>query len=135
MIDGTLSDADALKDILQEIGDASTTLLIVIDSFDECSLEDRNIILRVLRISSSSRSLVLKIFLSSRQDAGIELGRVFNSNHYRTMDCAENHVNIETNIKTALEEKTYTGELTVGDPSLLTTVHDALTQGAHGMSV
>ena len=69
------------------------------DNFDKCSIEDRNIILRVLRISSSSRSSVLKVFLSSRQDAGIELGRVFNSNHYRAMDCAENHVNIGTYIK------------------------------------
>ena len=133
LVGGTVTDADALKDIIQEILEASKTLFIVIDGFDECSLEDRKIILQVLKRLSSSSSWVLKIFLSSRQDVGIELARVFGRHYHRAMECAENYANIGTYIKTALEEKVSTGELTVGDPNLLAIIRDALTEGAHGM--
>ena len=135
LIAGTLPEAEALKNILQEIADTSGTYFIVIDGLDECSLEERQNILKILKKIALSSSSVLKIFLSSRQDVGMELERIFGSYYHRTMDCKENCADIGMYVENAIEERTSTGQLAVGDPNLLVAIRNALVDGAHGMSV
>ncbi len=135
LIKGTLSEVDALKDLLQENLGAPGTHFIVIDGFDECSLEDRDTILDVFRRITASSSSVLKIFLSSRQDVRMNIERTFMSCYHRTMSCTELYADIATYIELAIEEKISSRQLSVGDPNLLPVIHHALTEGAHGMSV
>lgn len=135
LIEGTLSDVDALKGVLQESLGAPGIHFIVIDGFDECSLQDRDMILEVFKRITETSSSVLKIILSSRQDVVIEIKQVFDSYYHKTMGCAELHTDIATYIEVALEEKISSRQLVVGDPNLLAVIHHALTKGAHGMSV
>lgn len=133
LIEGTLSDVDALKDLLQESLGTLGTHFIVIDGFDECSVQDRNMILGVLNRITQTSSSVLKMFLSSRQDVATNIEQIFDSYYYKQIDCAELHADIATYIEVALEEKIFCRQLVVGDPNLLAVIHRALTEGAHGM--
>jgi len=135
LVEGTLPEAEALKDLLQEIVEISGTDFIVIDGFNECSLEECQKILKVLKKIALSSPSMLKIFISSRQEVGMELEQIFGSYYHRTADCRENYADIGRYIETALEEKASTGQLVVVDPKLLVTIHNALVEGAHGMSV
>lgn len=135
LIEGTPTDVDVLKDILQESLSAPGTHFIVIDGFDECSLQDLDTILEAFQWITASRSSVLKIFLSSRQDVRMNIARKFISYYHRIMSCTELDADIATYIEVAIEEKISSRQLSVGDPNLLPVIYHALTEGAHGMSV
>lgn len=126
--------SDELGLLLETAINASQKHFIVIDGFDECSLEDQRLILSVLKATSSSQSNI-KIFISGRHDTGREIEKAFASHYSRSMNCQEVHKDIEVYIKTTIEERRSMGDLVVGDAQLLHDIEEALIGGARGMLV
>ena len=108
---------------------------IVIDGLDECSKNDRDEILAVLRaVSLLSQSI--KIFLASRDDIGKEVHKTFGSSClHQTMSCPEVRNDIASYVKDVIAERLEQGKLTVGSSTLCTDIENALIKGACGMSV
>ncbi len=126
-------DPDELEPLFRSVSNMLRRHYIVLDGFDECAKVDRETILKVLqRVSSSSQSSI-KIFVASRDDAGIEIRKVFKSFRYQETSCQGAQADIAFYIEKILNEKIEQEELVTNDPELVADIQDALVQGAQGM--
>ena len=83
----------------------------------------------------SDHSFVNKLFLSSRQEIGIEMDKVFLPFHQRIMTRTEVHADIANYIRLSVKDKLANEALHVCDSNLVTEIVDVLVEGANGMSV
>ena len=118
---------------MKRLSEKSLIQIIVIDGFDECPKPERDTILEGLKGLMFSTGLSTKAFLSSRQEIGRELDKKFIPCCQRTMSCPEVHADIADYIRLSIADKLARGELSVGDPNLVSEIIDVLTKGAHGM--
>lgn len=132
---GILSDTDELYPLFKLTSNSARMHFIVIDGFDECAKVDRDAVLAILRKVMLSSQSSLKIFLASREDIGKEIPKVFQSCQHQTMIRQEVDQDIATYVEGVLEKKVEQGDLTVGNPTLILDIRDALVQGARGMLV
>ncbi|KAH0537546.1 hypothetical protein FGG08_005681, partial [Glutinoglossum americanum] len=128
-------DLDDLEALFVDQIAASESHFIVIDGVDECAKAERNVLFTALSklVGCSLRSL--KIFVASRPQVGLEIGRFFKFRHHVSMSSPEAYTDITKYIKSDLEAKRKSGDLKVGNSELIAEIEDALVSGAQGMSV
>lgn len=135
LFSGFLPDVEELNPLFTAVSNLSQMHYVVIDGFDACPKVDRDAVLAALHhISTSSQSSV-KIYLSSREDIRKDILKVFKNCHHQTMSRREVDADIASYVEGVMQMKVEQGELTVGDPNLISEVRDALIQGADGMLV
>lgn len=105
---------------------------ILIDGLDECDVNDRKKLLKMLSELVSSGSNI-RLFLSSRVSLQDEVKKRFTAIERLTLDYEATSEDIGTYIKEFLDEKLKDGDLVVGDPKLVSSIKTALTEGAQGM--
>ena len=132
----SLPDIEELKALFKiVVAGISQPHYIIIDGLDECSKNDQDEILAVLRaVSLSSR--YIKLFLASRDDIRKAVDKAFESSYlHQTMSCPEVRDDIASYVKDVIAERLEQGKLIVGNSTLCTDIENALIKGACGMSV
>lgn len=122
-----------LGDILEQVIEPLTTTLVVVDGLDECSKQERNLLLKTLQKLTCSDHGKIKIFIASRSNIEREIKGYFVYQFQMSMNSAEVRSDIDTYIDDALEDKLNDGELQIGNTSLLSDISKALKEGAQGM--
>ena len=132
-LEGDSPDVDEWFLIMERLSERSLLHIIIIDGLDECPKSERDFILKGLKGLLLSTRLSVKVFFSSRQEIGRELDKSFAPYHQKTMSCQEVYADIANYIKFSVADKLAIGELSVGDPKLISEIEDALIDGARGM--
>ena len=106
------------------------SLFVVVDGIDECTESETVLLLDNLKRMLAS-NLQYRIFCSSRPDL---LNRI-SASYQPEVKISMPEVNIEITeyIEVELERRLESGQLCLGDPSLILSIQDALLQGAQGM--
>lgn len=129
----TFPDTEDLEEIFEDIAKTSKSVTLIIDGFDECPQADRKIVLEILGRLTSSNSGSVKVFISSREDVIRDIGRSFSNCHELDMGCTEAREDITKYVREVVEEKLESGELLVGDLTLVDDIKEALIEGSNGM--
>jgi ankyrin repeat domain-containing protein 50 len=131
--DNGLPDSDDLQAFFVNQITATKSCFIVVDGIDECAAAERNVLFTALRQVVQHSPRHFKIFIASRPQVGLEVGRFFKSYYHKSMDSPEVHADIARYIKMVLGEKRDNGDLQVGNPELVVEIEDTLVNSAHGM--
>lgn len=103
----------------------------VIDGIDECRIEERSKLLKLLKELAESNDIMVKIFVASRDEIDImqqlEQYPSIRISEANTMD------DISLFIRESIESKAMTQDIVVRDPKLLDDITNALLDGACGM--
>lgn len=113
-------------------------LRIVIDGFDEMAIHERSIVLQALRALWTAAETHVGVFLSSREDAGYEMRKIFSPPQTilsKRMSCKEASEDIATYTHFSLQERLNGGDISFTDNDLIKDVEEALINGANGMYV
>ena len=117
---------------LKVVSEASEDQIIVIDGFDEMACDQRSVVLAVLRHLSVSQNSRIKIFISSRHDAGKEIELAAPKLLSRSLSGQYVHKDVSTYIKLALIEKAERGSLSIGDNAILRIIEEMLIEKCNG---
>ena len=127
------SDAKDFEPLLHDVVATFRTTVFVIDEFNECSKDDRIVILKTLYHLVSSSQSIIKIFLSSYKDIIGDIDRVLSSCQQVAMDCKEAHADILTYVNDMIEVKLKDSDLEIENIQLKQDILNALIRGANGM--
>ncbi|EUC46760.1 hypothetical protein COCMIDRAFT_35627 [Bipolaris oryzae ATCC 44560] len=105
---------------------------LVIDGLDECNLAQNEILVQAVR--KIQDTLKVYVCASIREEADISLQSITRELHrIRVISLPDDNPDIETFIETELERCLIQGTMTIGDPTLILEIQDALLLGSQGM--
>jgi hypothetical protein len=133
LVQNSRPDVEDLQPIVEKIVDASNSLTLIIDGFDECTQVDRKAILDVLKSVLERDGSSARVLISSREGLIDELGGAFKTCYELNMKCDEAYDDISSYIEASVDEKLENGELLVGNPALAEDIKTALVKHAKGM--
>ncbi|KAL2052979.1 hypothetical protein ABVK25_006616 [Lepraria finkii] len=129
-----LTDLDELRSLFRDVFDASqTTKHILIDGFDKVPRNEREMVFSTLATIDSFSQATVKGFLSSRHDIRNEVDMAFTNYWKRTTSRPKLYGDIATYVDVGIDGKVFEGELTVGNPNLLSETKNVLSDGTYGM--
>lgn len=111
----------------------STTQFIIIDAFDECTLEERRLLLKPLQRIITSSNQEIKLFLSGRDGYGWRKKSAFRTVRYASTNSSESDSDLRLLVKKKLCELVEEEHLIVGDREILHDIEDHLLSKAQGM--
>ena len=124
-------DTDQILDYLQELLPSNShNYFIIIDGLDECEQNETRLVLQSLQQLLMSK-YVFRVYCSSRPD-------VFHWTHAIlepkwNISMSQTITDIEEFIEDTLEAHLESGILSIGDPTIILAIRDALLKKAHGM--
>ena len=125
-------DSESILEVIERFLPTHFKAYFILDGLDECENCDRDAILEHLQQLRGTISL--RLCVSSRIEAdrisSLGLGKITEN---ATIVIPDDNPDIEGFIRAELEGCIETGKLTIGDPSLILEIEDALVQGAQGM--
>ena len=124
-------DTDQITDYLEEL--LPSTLykyFIIIDGLDECKEKEARLVLRFLTRLLKSRH-VFRVYCSSRPDIVRWTHSLLEPKW--NVSLSQTSTDIEEYVEDTLEKHLESGSLSVGDPTIIFTIRDALLENAHGM--
>ncbi|KAK2752456.1 hypothetical protein FQN54_008118 [Arachnomyces sp. PD_36] len=127
------SDTKLLGELLHHIFTVSPQQCVVIDAIDECSKEERRMLLDTFQGILSLPQAKSKLFLIGGLHLDIELNRVLKIDYHLSMSASGIDGDIRAYIESVLAENISSGDLVVGDPNLVNDIQDALVKEAKGM--
>ena len=127
---GTIDTDQVLDYIERLVPSNSHEYFIVIDGLDECEEKESRFLLRCLKQLLISKT-TLRVYCSSRPDvfrwASALIGPQWN------VFMSQTSSDIEEYIEDTLNQRLESGNLSIGDPTIILTIQDALSENAHGM--
>ncbi|KAH7311613.1 hypothetical protein B0I35DRAFT_514361 [Stachybotrys elegans] len=120
--------------LLQEQAKLFRSLYMILDGVDECDQTDRSEIWAALN-SIIELYPCLKIFVAGRESLSQELRRYFPNLQRISMGNAKAGNDVDIIIKSELFRRVQSGQLSLGDPSLLDHVQGILSKHADGMII
>ncbi|KAK7756616.1 hypothetical protein SLS62_001453 [Diatrype stigma] len=110
----------------------SQKLFLILDGIDECSPEDREEIKEFLIYLQGFMSI--KLCISHRQTAGSKSYGGMNSwKDSRILEIPDENPDIDQYIQAWLESSLESGQLSIGDPTVVLEIQQTLEAGAHGI--
>ncbi|MCJ1393145.1 hypothetical protein MMC18_006017 [Xylographa bjoerkii] len=106
---------------------------LILDGLDECEKDDFMQLTKYLKEIISSPYHVVKLFCSSRTDYLPPSLSNFEHVLHVSMSSGKANMEIARLIELRLEQCLVEGDLRLGNPTIITDIQDALTQGAQGM--
>lgn len=133
LFENSQPDAQELQPLFDHVASLSKTHIFVIDAMDECEEVDRQILLSALTKVMRVPQARVKVFITSRETMNKDIYKHFESFHSRTMSGEKVHIDVQTYIKATVQEKLNSGDLVVGQKSLIPRIEQALVKNAQGM--
>ncbi|MCJ1463915.1 hypothetical protein MMC07_002524 [Pseudocyphellaria aurata] len=125
-------DTDQILDCLQNLLPSnSRKYFVVIDGLDECEEKERHLLLQCLKQLLMIPKRVFQIYCSSRPDVS-RWARTFLEPQWN-ISMPQTSVDIEEYVEDTLEDQLESATLSIGEPTLILTIKDALLENAHGM--
>jgi Cdc6-like AAA superfamily ATPase len=127
-------DCDMMLEILQTLLSHNEKYYILIDGLDECPQGEIDTIVGLLQ--NLQRALSTLICISYREEARSpveKLSKGFVRLH--TLKAPEMNPDIEAYIDAELQERLQSDKLSIGDPTIVLSIREALLKGAQGMFV
>ncbi|GAB1218113.1 hypothetical protein ATERTT37_007364 [Aspergillus terreus] len=127
-------DCDKMLEILQTLLSHNEKYYILVDGLDECPQSEIETIIELLQ--NLQRVLSTLICISYREEARSpveELSKEFAQ--IQTLKAPEINPDIEAYIDAELQGRLQSDELTIGDPTVVLSIQEALLKGAQGMLV
>ncbi|KAJ8116854.1 hypothetical protein OPT61_g1813 [Boeremia exigua] len=128
----TMGDTEEILEVLLQGFLSDAKAYFVLDGLDECNSKEKETVVQALRkIQEKRRILVCSSF---REEPNNSLQLITDQLFNTRLVCipAENPA-IEAFIRTELERCLHQEYLTIGDPTLVLDIHDALLKGSQGM--
>ena len=122
-----------LSTILQTVLAPDVVNFVVFDAIDECTKDNRDLLLTVLARIIDSSTTTLRVFLATRNAAETQIKRHFKSFIHISMKSAQAQIDMKDYVQEILLEKVKNGELVIGNQGLITTIRDTLVNGTQGM--
>ncbi|RYP71282.1 hypothetical protein DL769_004719 [Monosporascus sp. CRB-8-3] len=134
LIDETASvlDFEGIVMVLQRALPLDFKAYFVLDGLDECDELQRRILIQQLRKLQDEFALLICVSFRLEADNALRLGSEQFAKH-STIAVPEDNPDIVTFISAELERCIKSGKLTIGNPTLILEIEDALLQGAQGM--
>jgi ankyrin repeat protein len=127
-----LGDIEDLLELLIQGFTSRQKIYLVIDGLDECNFEEKEEVVQAIR--KIQDAFEVRVCASFREEANNGLQSVTKQLlDTRIISLAENNSDIEAFIETELERRLDQGLMTIGDPTLILDIQDALLEGSHGM--
>ena len=124
-------DTDQIVDFIQKLLPShSHGYFIIIDGLDECEEKELRLLLQCLKQLLMSKT-ALRVYCSSRPDVSRWAHTILEPQ--RNVSMSQNNPDMVEYIEGALEQRIESGNLFVGDPSIILSIRDALVENAHGM--
>ena len=124
-------DTDQILDYIQKVLPSNShEYFIIIDGLDECEEKESRLLLQCLKQLLLSKT-ALRVYCSSRPDVFRWATAVLEPQWNIFM--SETSSNIEEYIENTLEQCLGSGNLSIGDPTIILTIRDALLENVHGM--
>ena len=127
---GTIDTYQVLDYIQRFLPSNSHDYFIVIDGLDECEEKESRLLLQCLKQLLMSKT-ALRVYCSSRPDIFRWATALLEPQWNVFMP--EINSDIEEYIEDTLERRLESGKLSIGDPTIILTIRDALLENAHGM--
>ena len=125
-----LDEGQMLKQLKRLLPVHQQRYFIVLDGLDECSLSELRKTARFLKGLMEGQHEI-HLFCSSRQGLYRDIARVLEPQYH--VSCTGSNPEITQYIGDALAELLESGELSLGNPTLILTIRDALVNGNQGM--
>lgn len=105
---------------------------LVLDGLDECNLEEKKVLIQAVRKIQDRLQVLLCASFREEPNNGLQLitGRLLNA---RVVSLPDDNPDIEAFIEADLERCLAQRLLTIGDPTLILEIQDALLKGSQGM--
>lgn len=126
-------DVDGVFEFLMSILDARYTYFVILDGLDECESRELTPVSQALHSLCQKSGLCVKVFCTGRPELKEQLFRTFEPSFKITLQGKEVRKDIETYVRTNLEQRLADGKLILGDPTLIFRIADVLETGARGM--
>ncbi|XP_014559818.1 hypothetical protein COCVIDRAFT_35102 [Bipolaris victoriae FI3] len=124
-----------IEELLESLFQGFTSeqkVYLVIDGLDECNVAQKEILIHAIR--KIQDTLKVRICASIREEADNSLQSITRQiRAVRVVSLPDDNPDIETFIETELEHRLIQGIMTVGDPTLILEIQDALLKGSQGM--
>ncbi|RYP45799.1 hypothetical protein DL768_007918 [Monosporascus sp. mg162] len=125
-------DFEGILEVLQHALPPDFKAYFVLDGLDECDDLQRRILIQQLRKLQDKFALLICVSFRLEADNALRLGSEQFAKH-STIAIPEDNPDIGGFISAELERCIKSGKLTIGDPTLILGIEDALLQGAQGM--
>jgi hypothetical protein len=125
-------DPEDLRPLYKNAMASHKTHYIIIDAIDECAPAERTEVLQVLQELLALPSMVVKVFVVSRDGMRKEVEGIFKSYYHQSTNCREVAIDIATFIEDEVQDKINKPTI-VKDPQVVSNIQEALTNGASGM--
>jgi hypothetical protein len=126
-------DVDGVADFLMSNLEAKYTYFVILDGLDECESLELAKVSRALHSLCQRREICVKILCTGRPDLERKLFRRLKPSFKITLRGEEVRKDIETYIRTNLEQRLADERLILGDPTLIIRIANVLETGARGM--
>jgi Cdc6-like AAA superfamily ATPase len=130
---GTDEIFDALLEILATSASEVHKMCILLDGVDECKKENAETVLKYLIRLIHSGIHVYHIFCSSRPDVSKWASNILPPSFILSMSALGCRDEMTPYIDDALEASLETGQLSIGNPDIITKIRDTLLNNSHGM--
>ena len=127
-------DADRIVGYLLELLPKGREYIIVLDGVDECEREDITTLLDLIQSLQNAPGRIFKLFLTARSDIAVRISEQIQAG-WQVAVSLSNGPEISRFIHLALEDALQSKRLKLGDANIILNIHDALEEGADGMSV
>ncbi|KAL9122300.1 MAG: hypothetical protein Q9187_001148 [Circinaria calcarea] len=126
-------DTDQIVDSLQKVLPDNRRYFVIIDGLDECEdAEAKKLILATQKLLTSPK-ITFKLFCSSRPDVFRWVPSLLKPEWHVSMAIGDVNPDIERYIDATLAQRIESGDLQLGNPTLILTIRDTLLNGAQGM--
>ncbi|KAL9122029.1 MAG: hypothetical protein Q9187_001421 [Circinaria calcarea] len=131
--DASPLDTDQIVNSLQEVLPDNRRYFVIIDGLDECEeAEAKELILATQKLLTSPK-ITFKLFCSSRPDVFRWVPCILKPEWHISMATGDVKPDIERYIDATLAQRIESGDLQLGNPTLILTIRDTLLSGAQGM--
>jgi len=126
-------DVDGVVEFLMANLKAKYTYFVILDGLDDCESRELALVSRAIHSLYQRRGICVKVFCSGRPDLEGQLFRILKPSFRITLRGEKVRKDIETYIRTNLEQRLADERLILGDPTLIIRIVNELETGARGM--
>ena len=125
-------DIKGILELLRRTLSPDMAAYFVLDGLDECSTQEKETVMRQLRILQDEFRLLICVSLRLEPETTLEL-KLEDYRAIRTITIPEANPDLEAFIEVELASCVESRKLTLGDPTLIMEIQDALVRGSQGM--